>query len=139
MRYLQVITFSQTIRSSALLSVSVLTASTALASNIYVNDGTAIYSYTPAGVRTVFSNQPGSTVLQMAFDGAGNLFAAARDKNAIYEYSSAGVRSTFATVSSPYGLAIDSSGNVYTAANSGTIMKYTPGGTGSVFANTNLS
>src|SRR5437879_3480659 len=69
---------------------------------LYVTDGLAVYSYTDAGVRSTFSNQAGSTVLGMAFDANGNLYAAARDNNAIYEYSPGGVRSTFATVNSPY-------------------------------------
>jgi hypothetical protein len=41
---------------------------------------------------------------------------------------------------SPYGLAFDSAGNLYASNyNDNTIEKFTPGGVGSVFANTGLS
>jgi hypothetical protein len=110
-----------------LASLSCATAG--FAADILVNDGLAIYDYTPGGAKTTFSTQTTVTFNSMAFDSAGDLFVAARDSNAIYEFTPGGVRSLFATVSSPYGMAIDSSGNIYTGANNAsTLEKFAPGG-----------
>ncbi len=101
---------------------------TAFGSDVYVDDSLAIYDYTPGGSQTTFSNLAGNSVLQMAFDSSGNLFAAARDNNALYEYAPDGTRSTFASLTGPYGLAIDSLGNIYTgAAFGGTLERFTAG------------
>ena len=70
----------------------------------------------------------------LAFDSAGNLYAANNTSNTIEMFTPGGVPSTFATtgLSNPIGLAFDSAGNLY-AANHGnnTIEKFTPGGVGS--------
>jgi hypothetical protein len=105
------------------------------ASVLYVDDGVDVFKYASNGTPSVFSNQPGTTVIGMAFNSSGTLYAAARDSNAVYSYSLAGVRTTFATVTSPFGLAVDSFGDVFVGANFGaSIVKYTPGGSSSVFA-----
>jgi hypothetical protein len=80
----------------------------------------------------------------LAFDSGWNLFVANSGtngslKNTIIKFTTGGVSSTFATASnglnSPQGLAFDSAGNLYVAnSGNGTIEKFTPDGTGSVFA-----
>ena len=71
----------------------------------------------------------------LAFDSAGNLYAANRGNNTIEKFTPGGTASVFARtgLSAPYGLAFDSAGNLY-AANEGnsTIKKFTPGGVGSI-------
>ena len=78
----------------------------------------------------------------LAFDSAGNLYAANYGANTIEKFTPGGVGSVFANtgLNSPIGLAFDSAGNLY-AANYGanTIEKFTPGGVGSVFASSGLS
>ena len=104
-------------------------AATLPAGTLYVDDGTNVYRYSSNGTPSVFSNQPGSTVIGMAFDSSGNLYGSARDNSAIFEWSPLGVRSTFASVPNPYGMALDAFGNVYVGANFGNqINKYSPGG-----------
>ena len=106
-------------------------ASTSSAASILVADPSdvAIYSYTQSGVQSVYSFPTGYSIEGMAFNSSGTLYAAAQGSNAVYQYSSTGVQSTLATVSSPYYLAVDSAGNVYTGANRNTLDKITPGGT----------
>ncbi len=94
----------------------------------------AFASAASAGTQSVFSTQPGSTVIGAALSPSGTLFTAARDSNALFEYSSTCVPSTFATVSSPYGIAINSAGDIFVGANSGfNIDEYTPQGVESAF------
>ena len=73
----------------------------------------------------------------MAFDTAGNLYAANYVNNTISKITPAGVVSTFAStgLNGPEGLAFDAVGNLY-AVNNGnnTIERFTPGGTPSTFA-----
>jgi len=66
---------------------------------------------------------------------AQNLFVTCRDGR-IYEFTPSGTRSTFASgLSTPEGLAFDSSGNMYEADSaSGNIYEFTPSGTRSIFA-----
>jgi secreted PhoX family phosphatase len=74
----------------------------------------------------------------LAFDSAGNLYAANLGNNSIEKYTPGGSASVFAStgLSNPVGLAFDSAGNLYAAkqANS-TIEEFTPGGSASLFAN----
>ena len=77
----------------------------------------------------------------LAFDAAGNLYAANSGNNTIERFTPGGVGSLFAStgLSFPEGLAFDAAGNLY-VANQGnnTIERFTPGGVGSVFT-TNVS
>ena len=78
----------------------------------------------------------------LAFDSAGNLYAANYDNNTIEKFTPGGVGSLFAStgLSNPRGLAFDNAGNLYAANASGsTIQKFTSGGVGTVFASTGLS
>jgi sugar lactone lactonase YvrE len=108
----------------------------ASAGTIYVDDDLgALYKFTTAGVRSVFSNSQGQSDIGLAVDSSGDVFAADRDSNEILKYSPGGTASVFATPTDPYGIAVDSSGNVYAGTQFGsTITKYTPAGVGTVFA-----
>jgi DNA-binding beta-propeller fold protein YncE len=83
-----------------------------------------------------------NTTRGLAFDSAGNLYAANEALNTIAKITPGGVVTVFAStgLNNPFGLAFDTAGNLY-AANYGdnTIEKFTPGGVGSVFASTGLN
>ena len=104
--------------------------------DLYESDASDnIYEFTPGGIRSTFAsglNQP----FGLAFDSAGNLFAADQFSGNIYEFTPGGTRSTFASgLNDPAGLAFDSAGNLFAAdEGSGNIFKFTPGGTQSTFA-----
>ena len=112
-----------------------------------------IFKFTPSGERIVFGSVPGTTgdnLLQanwdLAFDSAGNLYAADGGAQTIYKFAPDGTRTVFAGPSafdpgvSPVGLAFDSNGNLFVStesfANPGddSILKFTPSGTKSTFA-----
>jgi hypothetical protein len=99
---------------------------------LYIDDNDKIYKLGSGGVLNTFSNQSEPYVNGMAFTAAGILYVASQTQDTVYKYSSGGSPSVFASVSSPVGLAIDSSGNVYVGSGD-TIMKYTPGGSSSTF------
>ena len=116
-----------------------------------------IFKFTPDGERIVFGTVPGTTPgndLQpswgLAFDSAGNLYAADGGAQTIFKFAPNGTRtvfvgpSAFATGAYPVGLAFDSSGNLFVSTEcfapdlcepgSDTILKFTPTGEGSIFA-----
>jgi sugar lactone lactonase YvrE len=71
----------------------------------------------------------------LAFDSAGNLYAAGGFTTSILKITPGGVESVFASNVGASGLAFDSAGNLYAAIyGNGTIKKFTPGGVGSLFA-----
>jgi len=111
--------------------------------NLYVGNASddTIEQFTPGGVGSVFANTGLNATKGLAFDSAGNLYAANGD-NTIEKFTPGGVGSVFAStgLNHPTGLAFDSAGNLYAANRTGgTIEKFTPGGVGSVFASTGLS
>ena len=77
----------------------------------------------------------------LAFDAAGNLYAANQNSNTIEKFTPGGRRQRLRQhrAENAPGLAFDAAGNLY-AANSGnnTIEKFTPDGVGSVFATSSL-
>ena len=101
-----------------------------------------IYKFAPDGTRTVFGTTPGAG-FGLAFDSAGNLYAAADDQT-IYKFAADGTRSVFAGPSAfdddtvPFGLAFDSNGNLFVSTQgdpgNDTILEFTPGGMESTFA-----
>ncbi len=116
-----------------------------------------IFKFTPDGERIVFGTVPGTTPgneLQpswgLAFDSAGNLYAADGGAQTIFKFAPNGTRtvfvgpSAFATGAYPVGLAFDSSGNLFVSTEcfapdlcepgSDTILKFTPTVEGSIFA-----
>jgi hypothetical protein len=96
-----------------------------------------IYKFTPNGTRTVFGNTPGQS-FGLAFDSAGNLYAADSNDAIIYKFAPDGTRTIFAGPSAftstqgPTGLAFDSAGNLFvtTEGNPGNdaILKFTSDG-----------
>jgi len=129
---------------------------TDIAGNAYVMgvDDTGagtIFKFTPSGERIVFGSVPGTPNADqanwgLAFDSAGNLYAADGSAQTIYKFAPNGARtvfvgpSAFATGVYPVGLAFDSTGNLFVSTNcfcdpgSDTILKFTPTGVESTFA-----
>ena len=110
-----------------------------------------IFKFTPGGERTVFGSVPGTPDATqanwgLAFDSAGNLYAADGNAQTIYEFAPNGARtvfvgpSVFAPGESPVGLAFDISGNLFvsieTFGDPGTdsIVYFSPTGVKSTFA-----
>jgi DNA-binding beta-propeller fold protein YncE len=99
-----------------------------------------IVKFTPGGVGSVFASDGLNEPTGLAFDSAGNLYAANVGDDTIEKFTPDGVGSVFANsgVAFPEALAFDSAGNLY-VANLATIAKFTPAGVGSVFASSGLS
>jgi len=103
------------------------------------NAASTIYKFAPNGTQSTFGAVPG-VGFGLAFDGAGNLYAADGGDGIIYKFTSDGTRTVFASMTdaAPVGLACDSAGNLFvsTEGNPGsdTILKFTPDGTESTFA-----
>lgn len=100
-----------------------------------------IYEFSPGGTRTTFAT--GLTdPLSLTFDASGNLFVGAGYGNGngyIEKIAPNGTPSLFASgLSFPEGLRFDSTGNLYDAdVGSSQILKFTPGGSESLFASVN--
>jgi sugar lactone lactonase YvrE len=104
-----------------------------------------IYKFAPDGTRTIFGTTPGQS-FGLAFDSAGNLFAADGLDQTIYEFAPDGTRTVFAGPNAftddegPVGLAFDSAGNLFVSTEGpedpspGQILKFTPTGDESTFA-----
>jgi len=124
-----------------------------IAGNAYVmaNDdnsptgASTIFKFTPDGERIVFGSVP-SQGWGLAFDSAGNLYAADGGDQTIYKFAPNGTRTVFAGPSefaggeSPVGLAFDRSGNLFvsietfTDPEAGSIVYFSPTGVKSTFA-----
>ena len=113
-----------------------------------LNLASTIYKITPGGVLSTFGSVPGQG-LGLAFDSAGNLFAAnAGPDQTIYEFAPDGTRSVFVGPTAfdpdhgPICLAFDRDGNLFVslegaagiACSNDKIVKFTPNGVGSDFA-----
>ena len=102
-----------------------------------------IYEFAPDGTRAVFGTTPGQT-FGLAFDGAGNLYAADAVDVTIFKFAPDGTRtvfvgpSAFTSTQLPAGLAFDGSGNLFvtTLGNrpNDAILVLTPTGMESMFA-----
>src|SRR5215510_8872749 len=102
-----------------------------------------IYEFAPDGTRTVFGTTPDQT-FGLAFDGAGNLYAADVFDVTIYKFAPDGTRtvfvgpSAFTSTQQPAGLAFDASVNLFvtTLGNrpNDAILVFTPTGMESTFA-----
>jgi hypothetical protein len=103
------------------------------------NAASTIYKFAPNGTQSTFGAVPGQG-FGLAFDGAGNLYAADAVDRIIYKFTTDGTRTVFASMTNagPVGLAFDQAGNLFvsTEVNPGsdTIFKFTPDGTQSTFA-----
>ena len=124
-----------------------------IAGNAYVmaNDQTSptgastIFKFTPDGERIVFGSVP-SQGWGLAFDSAGNLYAADGGAQTIYKFAPNGTRtvfvgpSAFAGGESPVGLAFDNSGNLFVSIETFTdpgadsVVYFSPIGVKSIFA-----
>jgi DNA-binding beta-propeller fold protein YncE len=119
------------------------------AGNLYAAQGpvgfggdSTIYKFAPDGTRTIFAGPDkfasGEYPVGLAFDSHGNLYVSIETfsdpgADSIVYFTPMGVKSTFATgLTTPRGLAFDSSRNLFVAeANGipgGDILKYPPGG-----------
>lgn len=99
------------------------------------NLASTIYKITPGGVQIAFGNVP-SQGFGLAFDSAGNLFAASDDPDVptIYKFTPDGTRTVFVHPSAtPTGLAFDRFGNLFGSAGIN-ILEFTPDGVESTFA-----
>jgi glucose/arabinose dehydrogenase len=115
------------------------------AGNVFVMGLDTIYKFAPDGTRTIFgtlgSNPQG---FGLAFDSAGNLFAADANNATIFKYTPDGTRtvfagpSAFAATQAPIGLAFDSAGNLFVSTEgdpgNDAILEFTPGSVESTFA-----
>ena len=100
-----------------------------------VDNATAtIYTYDMAGNRSVFTESAESAQLGLGLDAHGNVYATALIASKVYKFAPDGTSSIFANLVSPYGLAIDTIGNVFVSSNGTTVVKYSPDGVGSEFA-----
>ncbi len=110
--------------------------------NVFASDYASgyIYKFTPDGVRSTFGDAGYHSYPEsLALDGLGNLYAACSKKSHSFgnvsKFSPSGHRSTFANwLDYPDAVACDSANNVYVSV-SGAILKITPDGSQSVFAN----
>ena len=111
-----------------------------------------IFKFTPSGERIVFGSVPGTTGDNeqtnwgLAFDSAGNLYAADGGAQTIYKFAPNGSRTVFVGPTAfapgeyPVGLAFDSSGNLFVSIETFTdpgadsIVYFTPSGMGTTFA-----
>jgi len=111
--------------------------------NLYVSSGSNIEKFNSAGVGTPFAHSgQNGFFTSLAFDSAGNLFAADPDGGIIEKFDSSGVGTVFANPVYNYQftcLAFDSSGSLYAANNDGTIEKFNSSGESTVFASSGLS
>ena len=109
------------------------------------NTVSIIYKLTPQGARNSFGFVPGHG-MGLAFDSAGNLFAADATDQSIYKFTPDGTRSVFVgpdaftkPETGPIGLAFDRSGNLFVSTavfpyNGDGILRFTPQGAKSRFA-----
>ncbi len=103
-----------------------------------------IYKFTPDGRRVAFGILPGPGVegFGLAFDSAGNLFAADAVQSTIYKFAPDGTRSVFVGPEAgigPQGLAFDLFGNLFVSTQTfpftnDTIFEFTPSAVKSTFA-----
>ena len=115
---------------------------------LYVStNANTIDTFSSTGTVSQFATDPGDgSVLDgpqgLAFDRAGNLYAANSGNNTIEKFTTGGVGTQFASIglNQPTGLAFDSAGNLY-AANNGdsTITEFPASGGALIFASTGLN
>jgi sugar lactone lactonase YvrE len=97
-----------------------------------------IYEFTPNGVQSTFGTLPGQG-FALAFDTAGNLFAADVVDATIYKFAPDGTRDVFVGPDGfppdhgPVGLAFDRFGNLFVSSGD-IVLKFTPDGEGTPFA-----
>ncbi len=100
---------------------------TAVADDLYVATLTGVTRFSPSGVGSEFlSNLPAFSPLGIAFDATGNLYLSHHGIDSLTEYARDGSTSVIASyLNAPYELAMDASGNFYTAKDFNQIAKVT--------------
>jgi DNA-binding beta-propeller fold protein YncE len=119
------------------------------AGNLYVSSDAPVYKImkiTPDGTISIFTRAGLRCPHGIAFDQNGNLYAANACANTIEKFTPDGLGTEFANaddgLDQPVGLIFDSSGNLFVSNaqggrnNRGSVLKFTPDGVGSVFADT---
>ena len=98
--------------------------------NLFVSQGDSIFKFTPKGVKSTFVTSKKANFIDLACDGANNLFVVNQGwPVSIVKITPDGTKSTFASaLSSPGGLAVDSAGDLF-VAEQGSILKFSPDGT----------
>jgi len=88
--------------------------------NLFVSQGDSIFKFTPKGVKSTFVISKLANFIDLAFDGAGNLFVVDQAVTVpglghyIFEITPDGTKSRFATgLEDPSALVVDAAGNVY--------------------------
>jgi sugar lactone lactonase YvrE len=96
----------------------------------------SIFKFTPNGAKSVYLVLGNDTIPEgLAFDTTGNLFVAIVANGTIQKITPAHTLTTFASgLSAPDGIAFDSAGNLFVGTSTG-IVKITPSGAKSTFAN----
>ena len=115
----------------------------AMANSVSKTTTNTVYKFAPDGTRTVFGTISGAG-FGLAFDSAGNLYAADADDQTIYKFTPGGTQSVFVGPSAftenafPVGLAFDSAGNLFVSTEgdpgNDTLLEFTPNGMESTFA-----
>jgi sugar lactone lactonase YvrE len=121
------------------------------AGNLYVasdaRNNYLILKIAPDGSSSIFADSGLSNPSALAFDRAGNLYVANPRNNTIEKFTPDGIGTVFANqedgLNLPVGLAFDTAGNLYVSNGSsgltGIVLKFTPAGVGSVFADSGLA
>lgn len=89
-----------------------------------------ILKFAPNGTQSTFATIQSLQLLDVAFDGAGNLFVSTGSK--VVKIAPDGTQSTFASGISGWPLAFDSFGNLYVGSDS-SILKFAPDGSRTTF------
>jgi hypothetical protein len=116
--------------------------------NLFVSHDDSIFKFTPEGMKSTFVSGLGNPI-DLAFDGAGNLFVVdmavsdARIGRSILRFSPDATKSGFASgLEDPRDVAVDGAGNLFVTevtaadASSHAILKFSTDGTKSIFAST---
>jgi sugar lactone lactonase YvrE len=116
--------------------------------NLFVSHDDSIFKFTPEGVKSTFVSGLGNPI-DLAFDGAGNLFVVdmavrdARIGRSILRFSPDGTKSRFASgLDHASDVAVDGAGNLFVTevtaadASSHSILKFSTDGTKNIFAST---
>ncbi len=129
----------------ALAMLATLAATSTLQGQIFVGSASSIIQLNASGTGTSFASGGGlNTVRGLAFDSAGNVYAANLFGNTIEKFTPDGVGAIFATSANglnlPEYLTIDSAGNLYVGNySSNNVLVFTPDGVGSVYASENIN